>query len=545
MANRSTPTPNMIIPFIKNPKNGINYTSALLSEAPTFDEVQRFAHEISKRLIDKVKYAIDLTPGVGATDVALMNLKRLDGIYAFASNALDAGILEKNLKYVGLDESINVQSDFTPDIVSDILPESVVVIDSSDILMFSDLPNILEGLKKAELIAIRSSQKIRQADLAGFISKAFNDVPSGSTFYFLTYFQWDEQKRKEWRKNLKTFLKGFLSQFVDDENLVGQMLTKPSMDLYETAFTTEAVNPEFNSEKIEMLGDSFLDNCILDYLFERIPNISKGQANELKSLLVRKNFLGKLAVKLSLSEYVLTFKTTKHTNEDVFESFMGATATICKKILPGLNFIVCYAFVEWVYNDVPMDTAENLPTAPAITWVPQSFIKLGFGNTKNPQVFVDESPDPHNPLSTVSTVYISDATLKTLKKYGLNLNTTTLGVASDVDKKASKQNAYYEAYDLLRNAGMTKEWLDKTANRLIFERPTIAPYYKDAMKKAKSLGYVDISFVNSSAQSSYGNQISSLVGITKEGTKKRLAVGQGIDRNESMGLAIQNFVQNK
>jgi hypothetical protein len=290
-----------------------------------------------------------------------------------------------------------------------------------------------------------------------------------------------------------------------------------------------------------------LDVCILQYLWDKYPTITKAQASEQKSVVVRKPYLASLSRRFGLADHIVTFKRTKHTDEDVMESFLGATVIIGDKVVAtGFGFTVVLECLTWIFDQVDFGRVDDLPPAPAITWVNQSFVKLGFGSNTHKQVFVRQEPDRNNQMFTVSTVYVSQTTLTKLRDFfGIKLHSTVLGVASEVDKKLSEQKAFQVAYSLLNRSGMTPDWVKKAGDKLLFQRPAIQPFYEQALAKAKKMGYDDISYVNSTAQGTYGNQVATLVGLTKEGKKSRIAVGQGEDRNTAMAIAIQNFVEDK
>ncbi|PCJ49534.1 MAG: ribonuclease III [Gammaproteobacteria bacterium] len=60
-----------------------------------------------------------------------------------------------------------------------------------------------------------------------------------------------------------------------------------------------------HNERLEFLGDAILGFIIADELYQRFPHASEGQMTRLRSNLVKGKTLAKLALKLSLGDYLL------------------------------------------------------------------------------------------------------------------------------------------------------------------------------------------------------------------------------------------------
>ncbi|MBO7646992.1 MAG: ribonuclease III [Bacteroidales bacterium] len=63
---------------------------------------------------------------------------------------------------------------------------------------------------------------------------------------------------------------------------------------------------KFNNERLEYLGDAILDAIIADYLFHKYPLETEGQLTQLRSKLVNRARLNKLAGKLGLHDMIRT-----------------------------------------------------------------------------------------------------------------------------------------------------------------------------------------------------------------------------------------------
>ena len=84
-----------------------------------------------------------------------------------------------------------------------------------------------------------------------------------------------------------------------------------------------------NNERLEFLGDAVLGSVVADSLYEKYPNQQEGFLTTLRSKLVRRDMLNKLAEQIKLDELVKYTgrKTSAHNsymNGNAFEAFIGA-----------------------------------------------------------------------------------------------------------------------------------------------------------------------------------------------------------------------------
>ena len=102
--------------------------------------------------------------------------------------------------------------------------------------------------------------------------------------------------------------------------------------LYRLAFRnkarTEQDNSEIsgNNERLEYLGDAILGSVIAEFLFKRFPFKHEGFLTEMRSKIVSRHHLNKLAVKLGLDEFISEDRDTmsKSVYGDAFEALVGA-----------------------------------------------------------------------------------------------------------------------------------------------------------------------------------------------------------------------------
>jgi len=118
------------------------------------------------------------------------------------------------------------------------------------------------------------------------------------------------------------------------------------IDIFEQAFTHPTSNYHKNYEALEIIGDSILNFCIVNYIQERFPHLMSGDGNGVKTIarlkinLVSKKVFANFANELGFSEYIASDMLTRKDDmnsllEDVFEAFNGALMQVAKACDPS------------------------------------------------------------------------------------------------------------------------------------------------------------------------------------------------------------------
>jgi len=103
--------------------------------------------------------------------------------------------------------------------------------------------------------------------------------------------------------------------------------------IYQTAMRHKSLanngGSHINNERLEFLGDAVLGCVVADMLYKRYPNKQEGFLTTLRSKLVRRDMLNKLAEKTGLEAFINYSgkKTSAHNsymNGNAFEAFIGA-----------------------------------------------------------------------------------------------------------------------------------------------------------------------------------------------------------------------------
>jgi ribonuclease-3 len=83
-----------------------------------------------------------------------------------------------------------------------------------------------------------------------------------------------------------------------------------------------------NNERLEYLGDAILDAVVSDLLYTRFPEKNEGSLTKMRSQIVRRDQLNDLAVKLGISELIISNteynKMVKNIPGNTFEALLGA-----------------------------------------------------------------------------------------------------------------------------------------------------------------------------------------------------------------------------
>lgn len=126
-----------------------------------------------------------------------------------------------------------------------------------------------------------------------------------------------------------------------------EALTHPSMSY------KQKLKNRFNYERLEFLGDAVLSMVIAEYLFKKFPNESEGVLSKKKSILVSKDTLYKVAIKINLGKYIIMTKGEENTDgrnnvnnlENVTEAVIGAIFLDSEE--NGLNYAKKFILKTW------------------------------------------------------------------------------------------------------------------------------------------------------------------------------------------------------
>lgn len=107
-----------------------------------------------------------------------------------------------------------------------------------------------------------------------------------------------------------------------------------NINLYEQAFTHKSVvnetsdsDKKVSNERLEFLGDAILGAITAEYFFNKYPFKEEGFLTKMRSRMVSRSFLNKLAIDIGLDTFLETSADTTRTKSifgDAFEALIGA-----------------------------------------------------------------------------------------------------------------------------------------------------------------------------------------------------------------------------
>ena len=129
----------------------------------------------------------------------------------------------------------------------------------------------------------------------------------------------------QWIKDSADELENILGIEFNDRRLLLNAFTHSS-------YINEVRSDEFDSnERMEFLGDSILNHTVSRYLYNRFPDLSEGSLTRLRSVLVNKEMLFRIATRLNIGKYLILGKGEQSTGGARKESNLANTveAIIC------------------------------------------------------------------------------------------------------------------------------------------------------------------------------------------------------------------------
>lgn len=142
-----------------------------------------------------------------------------------------------------------------------------------------------------------------------------------------------------------------------------------------------------NNERLEFLGDAILDAVVAHYLFSKYPSENEGFLTQMRSKIVKRDFLNKLAQKIGLSKLIIshTSKSSikKNIYGDALEAFIGAMY-LDRGYLFTRKYIVDYL----IGNHIDMTQLKNSDTnykSQLLEWVQKYKLEMSIDTDAYPK----------------------------------------------------------------------------------------------------------------------------------------------------------------
>ncbi len=207
--------------------------------------------------------------------------------------------------------------------------------------------------------------------------------------------------------------------------------------LYQLAFKHKSVSDKsingykLSNERLEYLGDAMLGAITAEYLFKKFPYKNEGFLTEMRSKIVNRIALSKLAQKLALDKLVNFSKDNRSPfrslNGDAFEAFIGAMY-----LDKGYEFSRRILIRRVIEVHIDLDQLEKNDTnfkSRLIEWAQKEKQPIEF-------VVTGERGDGYNKLYQVE----------------VRLNGNVLGQGSDYSIKGAEQQASEKSWSKLQKS---------------------------------------------------------------------------------------------
>jgi dsRNA-specific ribonuclease len=286
-------------------------------------------------------------------------------------------------------------------------------------------------------------------------------------------------------KDLFKYLKELLMTFLEEDKIPA-LLNKESMKLWRRSFTHITYDPEDNYETLESVGDKVLSYTFKTMLYQRFPDITASELNNLDQHYMSTHLQSLMSAKMGLSNWLRVNgevpKTSEKIREDLYESFFGTIDTIMiKKYGLGYGVRICMKFMEKIF-----DIGFNRDIEPAKTFVFQMFERLGAkeGITSSTEQIIQDDQ------SAVwrSRVVINEIGLDLLRKAGKDLGMTPkTWTATKMTKKPVEQAVYAEVMYYLLERGITTKWVQDIKRDTVIDTQIGKDNYSQILSKAKNI----------------------------------------------------------
>jgi dsRNA-specific ribonuclease len=240
------------------------------------------------------------------------------------------------------------------------------------------------------------------------------------------------------------------------DHYIDILMNEESISIYNEAFTSMAANPTNNYEVSEQLGDVLAGSFIVWYMYRRFPKLCCSQGVKIVARLKIKygsrEVFSDIADKLGFWRFITAtteekMRKKKDLLEDVFEAFIGATASILDtRIRLGVGYAIVYDILASIFDEIPISLKyENLYDA--ITRLKELFDT--FGN----RLGIQEKTNYKSDVVDSSGVPRALTTVVLYSKYDRR---EEIGRGTAAKKADAEQKAAESAIELLNRRGFVK-----------------------------------------------------------------------------------------
>jgi dsRNA-specific ribonuclease len=322
----------------------------------------------------------------------------------------------------------------------------------------------------------------------------------------------------EWILEFQVYINELLRIVIPDDGQRTKLLDPEYMPIWLRAWTHETYNPDpmQNYERLETQGDGLLAYAFRNYLSERNPKSTSSELSEYKSRYMSKEYQPLFSKELKMSHWLLaedvdTNDDNVDIQEDLFESFFGAIATVMKTINRGKEIIIAQNYIAKIFAKTFFDSR-------ILRGKPKTIL-VQYGNRFNWSLPEEEVREIDG--KTVAYINFSRDGLQFFRDNANVILHNPIGVGEAMTLKLAKSRAYTAALKRLDEAGITHEWIADQR-----EKKTFATFPPELVKRVRSkaiteFGVDTIRFHTPKSTSTLHYKVIQLIGF-RESDKRRI-----------------------
>lgn len=116
---------------------------------------------------------------------------------------------------------------------------------------------------------------------------------------------------------------------------------------YKKAFTHSSAKKSFNGkafnyERLEFLGDAFIDSVVSAFLYNEAPLKDEGYLTQMRSKIVNRNNLNKIGLELELLKYLESKVTQNKYGNNIYGNIYEA---LCGAVYLDKGYLICEKFI--------------------------------------------------------------------------------------------------------------------------------------------------------------------------------------------------------
>ena len=283
-----------------------------------------------------------------------------------------------------------------------------------------------------------------------------------------------------------------------EEDKIPLILNKKTVKLWKQAMTHVTYDPETNYDALEAVGDKILSYTFKTYLYQRFPDITAEQLNNLDQHYMSTNMQSAVSERMGLPNWLRVAgdvpSTSEKIREDLMESFFGVIDTIFIDSY-GLGFgaKVCMKFMKKLFDDVDLNLDIQIPK----TFVQQLFRRLNieFVNSEpmNNSQSTFSTSQPPTGVGYTTRIMIGTDALQAFRNYGKDIGQTSIMFEETrMTKKPSEFAGFSQAMYHLLSYGITARWAQGIKNREMIDDDRREQIFEKAKKRYPAVSSISV-----------------------------------------------------